>query len=284
MQISNMTPFKVMPCPGFDPQGHEIVSVIVKGTFNLPERGKAEASVPDEQVEIVMADEYWGQPGKSPTKLESDLAPFKPGTDVILLGSARAFDGRPARSFDVSIAIGTKSKKRSFYYWSKRNDLPLHTIDWRLNQEKEKWEVQKAPKDGFGFFPKVTAPRVHYAGTYDAHWQKTECPFLPKDFDHRFFQAAYPDLICHPQLRGNEYVRVTGMSPGSGIEAVLPGIGIEIEAFIKKDRVKASPNPDTVVVEPTERRVVLVWRAVFRINGPPSDVQGFVTKMAPLPK
>jgi hypothetical protein len=62
-------------------------------------------------------------------------------------------------------------------------------------------------------------PRRKYAGTYDAHWQKEIFPFLPKDFDERYFQCApldqqidYPqggeDVVFLHLMKDREEVRV----------------------------------------------------------------------------
>ena len=36
-------------------------------------------------------------------------------------------------------------------------------------------------------------PRLSYAGTYDQHWIDEVFPFLPADFDDRYYQAAPED-------------------------------------------------------------------------------------------
>ena len=282
MQVSHTTPFKVMPNPGFDLEGREVVTVIAKGTFSLPQHGRAEPLPAAEQSELVMADEYWGEPGSSPVKYESELAPFKPGTDLLLLGNACAADGQPARRFEVEFTVGATSKRRSFFSWSRQDSFPLHAVDWQLKEDK--WKGAKHPKEGFGFFPKQVPARARLAGTYDDAWKKERSPFLPADFDYRFFQAAYPDLRCFPYLRGDEVVQVTGLTPGPPLTAALPGLGFEVEALIRKERLKATANLDTLIVEPGRHRLCLLWRTVFQVNGPPSDVKGFVAKTVPLPK
>jgi len=279
MQVINETPFEAMPNPGFDKEGREVVTVIVKGTFGVTP-GKAEPVERDKQIKIAMADEYWGAPGDSPVRYESDLATFKPGTDLILLGSAQSPDGSPSRQFEVSFAVDGRSKTRSFSSWSKMDRLHLHTIDWKLAEEK--WTVAKKPRDGFCFFPKKLPPRLKCAGTFDENWQKNRSPFLPADFDFHFFQAAYPDLICEPHVRGNEMVRAAGVTPGAPLVTALPGIGIAIEAFIRKERIIAAGHLDTLVLDAERRLLILVWRSLFVIGGAPTDVSGFIVKNRPL--
>ena len=47
------------------------------------------------------------------------------------------------------------------------------------------------------------AQRACHAGTYDERWLKDDFPFLPKDFDERYYQAAPEDQqIPHPKGTG----------------------------------------------------------------------------------
>jgi hypothetical protein len=94
---------------GRDPDGRERIIVVVKGTFALPLSGEA-PRLADEQLPLVMADEFTGEPGFSATLYESQFPPFKPRCDVLLNGSACAPQGRPARQVPVGLRVGTMSK------------------------------------------------------------------------------------------------------------------------------------------------------------------------------
>jgi hypothetical protein len=48
----------------------------------------------------------------------------------------------------------------------------------------------------FGPIPPTWLPRRDFAGTYDDGWTKKRAPYLPLDFDSRFFQVAPPALIA----------------------------------------------------------------------------------------
>ena len=54
------------------------------------------------------------------------------------------------------------------------------------------WNDRPTPI-GFGPVPRFAKARVRYAGTYDEHWIENVLPFLPQDFDDRYFQAAPED-------------------------------------------------------------------------------------------
>ena len=66
MELINATPFKVLVVPHFDKDGNEVATIIVKGTFALVARMKVEPLPLDQQVDVTMADEHWGEPGRSP--------------------------------------------------------------------------------------------------------------------------------------------------------------------------------------------------------------------------
>lgn len=50
----------------------------------------------------------------------------------------------------------------------------------------------------------ISSWRAGFAGTYDEKWKKTVHPFLPRDFDPRFYQCAPPLLRSAGHLRGDE--------------------------------------------------------------------------------
>jgi hypothetical protein len=104
-------------------------------------------------------------------------------------------------------------------------------------------------------------PRYPLAGTYDAKWQRERAPFLPRDFDYRFFQCAPSGLVSAQHLRGDEPVRILNMSP-EGLQAfTLPGLVMGLTIRIDgKPTQKCLAALDTVVLEPARGRVTLVWR------------------------
>jgi hypothetical protein len=96
--------------PGNAPDGSPILSVLGKRTYAL-ENGKPVREA-EEQEPFAEADEYWaeGKPQSDPVKLESDLVAFKPMTDVVVLGKARAPGGRPLKQLDVGVQVGALRK------------------------------------------------------------------------------------------------------------------------------------------------------------------------------
>ncbi len=106
LQFINRTPFRgtvyLMP----DPDGIESVFTVLKGTFVLGERPEPAG----DQVPVTLADEYYADQGTSSIKMPADVALMKPGTDVLLVGSAVAPGGRAAAQLDVSLSVGPVRK------------------------------------------------------------------------------------------------------------------------------------------------------------------------------
>lgn len=90
MQIWNQMGYPHQFTMGMDKAGHEWIVVVVKGTFDFPDKpgGLVEKSV--EQVLLVMADTHTGVPGYSATLWETDFAFRKPRCDVVANGCAYA--------------------------------------------------------------------------------------------------------------------------------------------------------------------------------------------------
>src|SRR6187402_1112789 len=111
MRIKNARLFPTALAFGKTAEGASFLSVIIKGTFQIPGRG-GPARPTATQLPIFTKDEPYDpkQPGGL-LKFESDLVPFKPRTDVVLVGHAYAPHGRPAKVVDVEIEVGALRKK-----------------------------------------------------------------------------------------------------------------------------------------------------------------------------
>ncbi|TIR79294.1 MAG: DUF2169 domain-containing protein, partial [Mesorhizobium sp.] len=74
MQIWNQLGFPHQFTMGMDKAGHEWIVVVVKGTFDFPEKPGGLVQKSAEQVPLVMADTHTGAPGYSATLWETDFA------------------------------------------------------------------------------------------------------------------------------------------------------------------------------------------------------------------
>jgi hypothetical protein len=109
MQLLNATRMPAAYTMGQKPDGRELLVVAVKGTFHLPRSGE-EPQLCGEQLPLVEADAFTGEPGFSAPLYETDYAPVKPRCDVLLNGSAHAPAGRPVNRVPVSLQVGSIAK------------------------------------------------------------------------------------------------------------------------------------------------------------------------------
>jgi len=317
LQFENDTPFQgtILLLP--DPDGVDSLFTVVKGTFTLADRPLPA----EEQIPIVLADEYYGEPGASSVKVPSDVSLTKPATDVLLVGRAHAPGGRPAAVMDVSLAVGPLGKTVRVFgdrFWRSdgvglymtepqpfqtmplvwerayggmdragpelraevRNPvgrgyraadgerqldgLPLPNLE-DPTEPITSWKQSPAP----ACFAPVCAhwqPRQSYAGTYDEDWQRQRAPYLPTDFDPRFFQLAPPGLVAPGHLQGGEPVEVRGATPSGVLKFQLPMVDLRITYVLDGDPIVQPANLDTVIIEPDEDRLILAWRAVLQCD------------------
>jgi hypothetical protein len=109
-------------------------------------------------------------------------------------------------------------------------------------------------------------PRRAYAGTYDEAWQKNRAPHLPFDFDLRFFQTAPQGLIAPGFLQGGEAVEVVGCAAEGTWRFMLPVCTVCLEFDFDGKQMPATPALETVLIEPDDQRVQLLWRAGIKVD------------------
>jgi hypothetical protein len=122
----------------------------------------------------------------------------------------------------------------------------------------------RGPRDrcapvGFGFLAPGMAARRRYAGTYDQNWVDHVAPFLPGDFDSRFFQAA-PEDQRFPLFTGGELIRCVNMAASPLVQYRMPALAVPV-SFRFADRIEERAGVlDTVTLEPHRGLAALVWR------------------------
>ncbi|MBI3776150.1 MAG: DUF2169 domain-containing protein [Gammaproteobacteria bacterium] len=314
LDIKNKTPYQVALVPGLDVNGCDFATVVIKGTYDI-HPGSSTLTIAGDQRPILWADEYYGEPGKSSPKYESDICMLKQGTDVVLIGHAYAAPG--ATSIDATLQVGAAKKtlrvfgnrywKRSLLSWQASQPEPFEMLPLVYEnafggtrvakagesaefearnpvgkgylQSKEidgaplpniedplklidHWKMRPAPA-GFGVIARNWLPRMHFAGTYDSRWQNERAPLLPHDFDARYFNAASPELVVAPQLKGGEVVQLTNVSQNPNTSFSLPALVLNARVRMMSTDSDHSAMLDTVVIEPDENRVALTWRATI---------------------
>src|SRR5882672_6968936 len=106
-------------------------------------------------------------------------------------------------------------------------------------------------------------PRRLYAGTYDEAWQQRRAPYLPVDFDPRFFQCASAEMCFDRHLQGGEPVHISGATEDGPIDFIVPSVRPAIEVKLAGQIQEAPPNLETLLFEPDENRASMAWRAAL---------------------
>lgn len=109
MILRNYTPFPPLLFDGRDVPGRNFGVLVLRGTFELIP-GAALRPNPKQQP-IVESDVWHGEPNASSVYMESDLAPFKPRTDILVNAVAHAPGGRPLPDWQVGVEVGPIKKR-----------------------------------------------------------------------------------------------------------------------------------------------------------------------------
>lgn len=308
---------------GMNPDGRELLVVVVKATFGIPPSGR-EAVLASEQAPLVYADTFSGDPGFSSIVHEYDFSTFKPRCDVLLNGSAYAPNGKPVHRLTVGLEVGRIKKRigvvgdrvwkkgwfrahpsrpQAFTVMPVSYDRAFGGVD-NLHKNPRKHVTCLSNFAGRGFYPRskrawiqgkaapnteepgkpVKRPGGHYrpmafgaigrpwlprrafAGTYDQRWIDNVFPFLPRDFDPRYNQAAPPDQQID-YLQGGEEVKLFNLMPESRVSFRIPRLEMPV-VFKRKGEEEISQFAvnDTLLIEPDRQRFILVWRTTFALK------------------
>jgi len=137
--------------PGRNDRGEHIFAVIVKRTYTIGPDGRIERAQEDRPLR--MTDQYYddGDPEWSTVQHESELAPYKPSTDVVVIGRATAPGGAPTQRMTVSVQVG--ERKKSLVVTGDRqcvfrgNELPAFTEPKPFTQMEIRYDRAYGGKD-----------------------------------------------------------------------------------------------------------------------------------------
>lgn len=112
----------------------------------------------------------------------------------------------------------------------------------------------------FGVISRSHPARRAYAGTYDQRWLDETFPFLPQDFDERYYQAAPADQQIELPRQPLE-VALLNLTPDGRRHFDVPIFEAPVTVFprngVREDYVA---QMDTLVLEPDEERFTMTWR------------------------
>ena len=116
-----------------------------------------------------------------------------------------------------------------------------------------------------GFSPIAPSwePRRRHAGTYDAAWARRRAPYLPKDFDRRFFNVAPAPLCFDRFLAGGEPVEAVGVSAREAVRFDLPRCHLRARFAIRRRWEEAPVQLQTIHLYPDDDEVALTFAACF---------------------
>ncbi|MCE9529810.1 MAG: DUF2169 domain-containing protein [Planctomycetes bacterium] len=118
----------------------------------------------------------------------------------------------------------------------------------------------------FGPVGRAWQSRIKWAGTYDQKWLDDVFPFLPKDFDERYYQAA-PEDQQTDYLHGGEEVELVNLTPAGRTVFQIPTFEMPVVFLFKNtERIDTVAACDTLLIEPDLGRFSLTWRASCRVR------------------
>ncbi len=127
------------------------------------------------------------------------------------------------------------------------------------------WDDPRVPA-GFGAIAPGWAPRLGFAGTFDAAWTENRAPLWPDDHDERFFQSAAPGLTTPAPLRGGEPVHLQNLSESGTLSFTLPRVHLGFTTELGARAIRHRAQLDRVIIEPEAARLVMVWRAALPVG------------------
>ena len=116
---------------------------------------------------------------------------------------------------------------------------------------------------GFSAIPSSWSPRRELGGTFDDEWRASRSPLWPLDCDPRHHLAAPADQVSPKPFRGGELVVLTNLTPDGLMQVRLPTLYFAFDTYLRRGRASHRAQLDRVIIEPDDRRLVMVWRTAL---------------------
>lgn len=143
---------------------------------------------------------------------------------------------------------------------------PLPNCEAPGEETEVPWE--EYTPTSFGPIGRGWPGRLELAGTYDEEWVADVFPFLPDDFDDRYYQCA-PEDQRMPHPVGGEQIKLQHLTPDAPplVTMTLPDLSLPV-VFAHRSRgdVEVPAITDTVEIEPELRRISIVSRAAIPLD------------------
>lgn len=107
--LENRTPFAATTHVQADEDGQEVLVAMFSASFDALD-GAPDLQVSEDQMPVALWDIPFGDPAASSNRYEADIAPLKPGAEILVNGSAHAPNGRPVAEMQVGLRLGAVRK------------------------------------------------------------------------------------------------------------------------------------------------------------------------------
>lgn len=200
MLFRNYTPFPPLQFESRDEKRNDFGVIVLRGTFQI-EHG-CRLRLVQQQEPLVMADEYYGDPGVSSLKYESSIAPYKPKTDVVINANAYSPSGNPEKQWTAGVQFG--NIKKEFQVTGPR-----------------RWERGFT---GWGLTPiePVEAVPVRYENAYGGSWRDGD---ELKLCDENYVGTGFADPKSKEPVRCPQILPIGFGTPQFGTPIPVEGLG-----------------------------------------------------------
>ncbi|MFP2929729.1 DUF2169 domain-containing protein [Pyxidicoccus sp. 3LG] len=110
MELINTSRLPLEVTTALDKSGREHLVLVAKATYTFGDDGRP-PELAEESHPIAYTDDFFGEPGVSAPRYESDLAMTKRRCDVLVDATAHAPDGRPVTELEVAVRVGAFTKE-----------------------------------------------------------------------------------------------------------------------------------------------------------------------------
>ena len=189
----------------------------------------------------------------------------------------RAFGGRSPSQWDrTAPKLDERNPVGTGYCATRRDVAGMRLPNLEDPGQRIRTWRQQPPVAGLGAIDAHWQPRRSLAGTYDTQWRSERCPHLPADFDPQFHCVAPEGLRSSEPLRGSIGVKLVHLAVEPVLRFVLPEVRVRMELHLADELRPRAAELWTVLLEPDDLRVVMVWGATCRIGRRPSSLSHVV--------
>jgi hypothetical protein len=176
--------------------------------------------------------------------------------DVAFGGADRESDDPAEHDAYLPNPVGRGYRKHLKNAWVDGKPLP----NTEESEQQVTWPTGRYQPKALGPLGRGWPARACYAGTYDDQWLADVFPFLPSDFDERYFQAAPEDQQL-PIPKAPQEVTLSNLTPDGLRRFALPYLEASVHVFPKRgDREDLTAALDTITFEPDLERFTVCWR------------------------